>query len=116
MHKKITLATVAALLCGPCFAEDWTPFDGAAIAAALTGRALVYEDGARQSFRHGGGITYSLGAGLSEGRWRVERDTYCSNWPPSGTWSCYGLDFDTASGQLRFVGPGGGVTAGAYDD
>ena len=116
MDKKIIMATVVALLCGPAIAEEWTSLDGAAIAAALSGRELVYAGGAKQSFRTDGGTTYSAGAGYSDGKWRVEEDAYCSNWPPSGSWSCYGLEQDPASGRLRFVGASGDLTVGAYAD
>ena len=100
----------------PAFAEDWRGLSGAEVMQALAGRELTYEDGAVQVFRESGATTYRVGAGLSEGRWRVEGDTYCSIWPPSASWSCYALEREDETGRLRFVGAGGDLTVGSYSD
>lgn len=33
--------------------------------------------------------TYWQGGNASFGRWRVEGDAYCSQWPPTEFWTCY---------------------------
>ncbi len=110
---------VTAALCGtamPAWSEAWRALTGPEIAAALTDRSLAYENGARQSFREGGGTTYRVGAGVSEGRWRVEEDRYCSNWPPAESWSCYVLEREAETGRLRFSGASGDMSIGSYEE
>ncbi len=108
------ILTLALFAAGPVWAEDWRGLSGEEIAGALTGRELTYENGAVQVFRESGATTYRVGAGLSEGRWRVEGDKYCSTWPPSAAWSCYALERERETGRLRFVGAGGDLTVGSY--
>jgi hypothetical protein len=114
MGKKIIVAGLFSVIFSPAFAQDWKPLNAEGIVAALSERALVYEDGARQTFRESGRTTYSVGAGDSQGSWRVEGDQYCSNWPPATTWSCYAFEWDAESGRLRFVSASGDVTVGTY--
>lgn len=110
------VVTIGLWLACPACAGEWQALSGAEIAEALAGRELTYGNGAVQVFRDSGATTYRAGAGLSEGRWRVADGEYCSNWPPSATWSCYALERDTETGRLRFAGAGGDVTVGSYSD
>lgn len=103
----LTLAT-------PALAEDWRVLDGAGIAAALSARALQYEDGARQNFFQDGRTRYAAGAGESWGKWWVEGDRYCSTWPPSDVAACYGVE--AQGSEVRFTGTGGDVSVGRYAD
>ncbi|MCB2136789.1 MAG: hypothetical protein KDE08_12735 [Rhodobacteraceae bacterium] len=114
MRRLILCAMLA--LPAAAAAEVWQTLTGAEVGAALADRELTYEDGARQIFRAGGATTYFVGAGVSEGRWRIGGDEYCSNWPPSAGWSCYALARDTETGRLRFAGAGGKLTIGSYSD
>ncbi|MGB3313587.1 MAG: hypothetical protein WBB85_04175 [Albidovulum sp.] len=108
--------TVGLCLASPAWAEEWQALSGVEIAEALAGRELTYENDAVQVFRPSGATTYRAGTGISEGRWRVEGEEYCSNWPPSAAWSCYALERDAETGHLRFAGSGGEMTVGRYSD
>lgn len=110
------IVAIGLCLATPALAEDWQVLGGADIAEALNERELTYENGAVQVFRESGATTYSVGSGLSEGRWRVEGDEYCSNWPPAATWSCYALERDVDTGRLRFAGASGDMSVGSYSD
>ena len=103
-------------LATPVLAEDWQALSGLEITEALAERELTYENGAEQVFHPEGGTTYRAGVGQSEGRWRVEGDEYCSNWPPSASWSCYALERDAETGRLRFAGASGDMTVGSYSE
>ncbi len=101
-------------LCAPQIAHaDWVVLRGAEIRAALEGRVLAYEN-ATQDFRASGKTLYTTNGRDSWGNWRVEDDQYCSQWPPSDLWACYGLERDGAA--VRFVGERDDITIGAYAD
>jgi hypothetical protein len=110
-----------ALAAGPVRADgdaadgDWLRLTGPDVAAALTARTLAYQDGAVQDFRAGGTTTYTADS-PSAGRWRVEGDRYCSQWPPSDRWACYDLDRSADGLDLRFVADDGSSTVGRYAD
>lgn len=91
-------------------AEEWRALDGGAIKAALEGRSLNYGD-ASQNFE-GGGVTVYSADQPSTGAWRVDGNQFCSQWPPSDSWSCY--DVEAKEGALRFIGADGAVTQGTY--
>lgn len=107
-HLGHALAVLA--LAGAASAEPWEQMTGAEIAAALTGRTLVYDSG-WQEFFESGRTLYNAGRD-SWGTWRVEGDRYCSQWPPSDSWSCYAMSRDAATGALRFIDPAGNATVG----
>ena len=102
---------IAAVVPGLAAADGFVPMDGAGITAALTGRELVYEDGATQTFGASGATTYDAGR-PSWGRWAVRGDRYCSQWPPSDGWACY--DMERNGDVLRFIADDGSITSGSY--
>ncbi len=106
----------ALLLATPAVAEDWRPLTGPGITAALSARVLGYDGGATQNFFADGRTLYEVAGAPSWGRWRVEGDRYCSQWPPREAWVCYGVEAEAAGLDLRFVGDSGEVTTGRYQD
>lgn len=84
MRTSVAIAVVM-LAAGPARA-DWVAMSGAEITAALNDTRLVYA-GAWQVFRADGFTLFNDGR-ASWGRWRVERDAYCSRWPPADGWAC----------------------------
>lgn len=106
------LAGLVLCAAGPAMAGDaWANLGGARLTAMLAGHTLDYADGTRQSFRADGGTTFWDKAGVqSRGRWGARGDRYCSVWPPSDTWVCYGV---AAKGDaVRFTDDAGAVTEG----
>ena len=103
------MAACLALICGSVSAQDRVDLDGSGIRAALDGQKLVYGSGAWQEFRVLGGTLYNAGQD-SWGDWRVEGDLYCSLWPPSDLWACFGMQ--RAGDRLRFLDSNGEITEG----
>jgi len=105
------LVLMLALWPGVAGAEEvWRGLAGAEIEAALTSRALQYEDGKVQDFLADGRTLYGEG---SWGRWEVRGDEYCSVWPPSDRWDCYSVDLRGV--EIRFS-HGGVPIVGIYTD
>ncbi|WP_299830576.1 hypothetical protein [uncultured Roseobacter sp.] len=90
----------------------WMPLTGDEVQQALTDRKLQY-DSAWQEFRASGRTLYNAGAD-SWGYWRVRGDQYCSQWPPSDLWACYGMA--RSGDRVRFIGAGGDITDATYAD
>ena len=111
MTAARTAALLVCLAC-PAAAEDWVALTGPEITQALTSRVLGYPDGTLQDFKSGGQTI----AGSGEGRWRVQGDLYCSVWPPSDRWSCYGVARSAGGLDISFTGDDGSVTVGRYVD
>ncbi|MFC3180045.1 hypothetical protein [Cypionkella sinensis] len=103
------LALVVAMLAGPALAEEWQTLDGAAITAALSGHVVHYTDGTQQSFKPDGQTIYNNGRD-SLGHWALRGDLYCSVWPPSDIWACYGVAVQGA--QVKFIAGEGSATEG----
>ena len=98
----------------PTFAAaDWVALSGDEIRAALEGRALVYKN-AEQDFRASGKTLYQTNGQDSWGNWRIQGDQYCSQWPPSDLWACYGFEQNGAA--VRFVGAHNEITEAVYAD
>lgn len=115
MFRALVLAVVLGAPMAAWAVEGWTVLDAAAIRPALEGRWLQYE-GAAQFFAADGATTYgpSVGDQTSAGRWRVEGDQYCSVWPPSDRWACYGMAESTDGTRIRFTADDGSTTDGTY--
>ncbi|MBD3664511.1 hypothetical protein [Sulfitobacter aestuariivivens] len=90
----------------------WVPMNDDEIRNALTERTLQYAN-ARQSFYASGRTLYNAGRD-SWGYWRVQNDSYCSQWPPSDLWACFKMD--RKGTMLRFVGAGDDITEAVYLD
>ncbi|QUJ77958.1 hypothetical protein KDD17_04655 [Sulfitobacter albidus] len=93
-------------------AEEWRAMDGAQIVQTLTGATVEYAT-AWQDFRASGRTLYNAGRD-SWGYWAVRGDLYCSQWPPSDLWACYGMQ--RLDDRLRFIGAEGDVTEGRLRD
>lgn len=104
------LLTLLILMASPVLAQDAT-LTGPQIMAALTDRTLIYPDGATQVFRDSGATQYDNGR-PSSGRWGVRGDQYCSVWPPSDSWACYGVTQSADGLTISFVADDGSRTAG----
>ncbi len=110
------LTVQAAPLTGTQIAETsitGTLITGSQITEALTARVLGYAEGQTQTFFADGRTSYE-GDRAEWGRWQVQGDQYCSQWPPSDRWTCYGITRD--GGSVGFVSADGSVTYGRYID
>lgn len=113
---RVLLCLGLMALTGPAFADGgWTALKGGDAGAALTGHLLAYADGATQTFGTHGDTLYVSGRQQS-GNWRIEDDRYCSVWPPSDRWACYGLERSADGKALRFISEDGSITEGRYAD
>ncbi len=56
---------------------------------SLLPKIVAVGENSRQIFMATGATTYTLAGSDSLGRWRVQRNRYCSKWPPSDFWACY---------------------------
>lgn len=89
----------------------WKTMPGEEILIALTDKKLRYKS-ASQEFRASGKTLYNQDGRISWGEWRVEKDQYCSVWPPQGLWVCYHMD--RSGEKVRFLGEGDDITVGTY--
>ena len=86
-----------------------TTYSAARIKSALEGAVVngVQKGKAwSQSFSRGGETIYSDARGPSRGLWTIRGDKYCSQWPPSQTWSCWTVT--GSKGTITFIPEGGG--------
>ena len=104
------LAMALIMLAGPAVAQDWQKLDAAGITAALSGRVVIYADGARQDFKPDGQTIYTKGP-ASLGHWALRGDLYCSAWPPSDVWACYGVAVQGTA--VKFIAADGSETQGS---
>lgn len=113
MRRLICVAAMVLPSFVPADEAPWQAMTGAQITEALTDRTLHY-DSAWQEFRASGRTLYNAGRD-SWGYWRVEGDQYCSMWPPSDLWACYGMAH--RGDRLRFIGSSADdVTEATYRD
>jgi hypothetical protein len=97
------------LLASPANAED-KKLSGAEIRTALADKIVEgTDDGGNrftQVFQKGGVTLYTVNeTSSSSGLWDVRQDQYCSQWPPSQSWTCYDVTSDGPS--LTFVAKNG---------
>ncbi len=109
MVTRCTLAALA-LAAAPAAAETWRSLTGAEIAAALTGRTVIYGPD-EQVFFPTGRTRHRL-LGDRWGWWEVRGDAYCSLWPPREDWECFEVEQDMTGARLRFTDAEGQVTEG----
>ena len=75
----------------------------------------------RQTFTKIGATTYwdngrkILGARETFGRWRVQNNLYCSQWPPSDAWACYRVVTDSSKKSLVWIGMSGNRTMNQFE-
>ena len=96
-----------AAIATPIVAEDLNPLTGEGLSAALVNAHVVYENGHRQSFYDDGSTEYSSGSQPSSGNWRIEDDSYCSQWPPQESWDCYVVTISEDGSVIEFIGEHG---------
>lgn len=99
------LAAISATHAGPSLAGD-ARLRHADILALLTG-ASVESTTWSQTFEKGGATIYVSGDNRSTGRWDVQGDQYCSEWPPSDRWSCYDISAENTGGVTTITWIGG---------
>ena len=113
MRARLLIASLAlCILASPAPAAD-RKLTGAEIELLLTGNTIDGEatkGRSLQYFDKSGATTYQDAGGQpSQGRWRMQGDKYCSNWPPSDGWSCYAVEGDPAATPptVTFIGDSG---------
>ena len=111
----VACSLTVALAPTTAMAEDWQPLDAPAATLAPTARTVAYDDGATQQFNTDGSTIYTT-TNPSAGAWRVERNQYCSQWPPSDRWSCYNVARSEGGLDLRFTAGDGSESVGRYVD
>lgn len=87
------LIVLLMLLAGPVAASEARLLSGDEIRALLPTITAVTQT-TRQTFASDGNTLYTDPARTTKGRWRVQRDFYCSTWPPSDAWRCYGVELE----------------------
>lgn len=89
------------------------PLDATEIGTLLSGNTTVgTADGVewRQYFDAAGATIHVAGGEpRSQGRWRLQGDKYCSQWPPQVGWACYAVtgDPDASPPTLTWIGDSG---------
>jgi hypothetical protein len=107
--RAVQFAFILAVTTTSAFAEPKS-LTGEEINHALGDQILEMADNAptTQIFQKGGLTIYREGGQQSQGRWKVDGNKYCSQWPPSDYWACYDV---LADGDLIvFVSSQGGRT------
>ena len=91
MSKFIFLLITCLLLPHLALAAE-VSLSGTEISALLSDGVLYGDDNgqpADQIFQKNGVTYYNVGSGQSQGKWKVEGNQFCSQWPPNENWSCY---------------------------
>lgn len=101
------------LICSLAF----LPFNGMAQAepramsgseiADLLPTIVANGDDTRQTFSASGATTYVDKGRETYGTWRVEADTYCSQWPPVREWACFAVIYDAMESRLVWIAHNG---------
>ncbi len=107
---RFLIATALALVPTLAAAEDWKTLNDNEILQVLTGVHVEYV-AARQEFLASGVTIYNTGE-KKTGRWSVNKDRYCSSFPPAEI-TCYTVDQQIEDEtRLRFTGPTGKIFNG----
>lgn len=109
--RSLLFGFCALMALGGAARADEHVLAGSAILETLRG-ATVSGDGWSQSFPDGGATTYDRGGQVSNGRWDVRGDQYCSLWPPSDVWACYAMTIDEAGRTVTWIAADGSRTTG----
>ncbi len=87
--------------------EPEKPLSGDDIMAWLEGNTAIstkQDAPSKQVFVAGGATRYTIdGKSISTGYWRIRMDSYCSVWPPSSNWVCYGVTGSLAGEDRRLT-------------
>jgi len=75
----------------------------------------AYGKGTIQTFDTSGSTDYRDKGGDSVGYWQARSDQYCSNWPPSSTWTCYDVLLDEDAAQIIWIGDSGKPTVNTFE-
>ena len=86
---------------------------GPEIAPFLQGIVSMGEN-SRQTFSHDGTTSYSENGRYSAGRWQVQGDKYCSQWPPNTAWACYNVTIDEEAGTIIWQDGSDNPETGTY--
>jgi hypothetical protein len=113
VFKRTFLMATFLVAASTCGAETLT---GTQIEPALNDVTVWYEPlsatSPRQFFNKNGQTPYVDAAGTKTfGAWLVRGDKYCSQWPPSEHWTCYGVARETLSNgtvRITFISGGDG--------
>ncbi len=103
MSKFIFMLITCLLMPHPALATE-VSLSGSEIGALLNDSVLYGESDGQatdQIFQKNGITYYHVGSGQSQGKWRVEGDQFCSQWPPNPAWACY--DVMREDRQIIFI-------------
>ncbi|MFN0194439.1 MAG: hypothetical protein ACKVP5_21120 [Aestuariivirga sp.] len=107
MHKKI--AALLLLLPATVAEAGERKLTGSEIRAVLEDHVFGGTDANgkawSQIFQKAGATFYMQDSSVSNGSWDIRGDQYCSQWPPSQTWSCYDVVED--DGSVVFISSSG---------
>ncbi len=90
------LALCLLVAAGSAAAEE-RALEGDEIRTLLPG-ILAVGDTTRQTFAANGDTVFDDGRRVTNGRWRIQDNFYCSRWPPGGGWRCYRVLVDPKDG------------------
>ncbi len=97
--KRSLLAIVSLFLLSlPAWAEE-VELTGQEISDILP-KIIALGENTSQTFIATGSTTYIDRGRESKGRWRIQADLYCSQWPPSENWACYRVLVQRQPGKL----------------
>ena len=111
--RRVALITALSLF-SLSVAADEAALSGNQIQTWLAGRTAISTgpDGWRQYFNADGNTPYlPEGGEVSDGKWAVRDNQYCSLWPPAETWDCYAMTgAESADGKrtVTWIDSGGG--------
>jgi hypothetical protein len=111
---RALLLALVSILASAAFASE--KMKGSEIEALLNGKTAWYlpltAASARQYFNKNGETPYVDSKGTKTfGEWLVRGDQYCSVWPPSDHYVCYGIEkgaLANGTPTITFVSGGGG--------
>lgn len=108
-----SLAVVFALA-GPAAAQDWQPVtEDQVIVDMLADRSVVFDEHTWQWFGSGGDTRFFTER-VSDGIWEAQNGQYCSQWPPSGRWDCYGVAL--RGDEVKFISYNGHESVGTFEN